>query len=484
MADNKTVNIEIKAQRNLQRVAARIQQNFKKVASSAVLAAKKLKIFAAGVGNIGKKMGLLVAAASSIGALLTTKIFKGINAIDKLGESLGISSQFLQGWQFALSKTGVSVEDSQAAITSLSQALSGVARGDSASIDAFSKLGVTLFDVNGRMRDTETVALEAVEALSKHKDGTGKARIAQKLFGSAALSMAKTLNQGRGALEDNMKKAKEYGLITSDLTNDKIAGLIEKIADMKGRFQGLAITFAVNLLPKIVEVVDKVSLMIAEFQSGSASADPLVASILHIVSAISNAVVGLVEFEKKTHTFADTLRGIGDLINWLAEVFPKFILGGQKMFEWLFTKIAEFVKGGQKVFEDFFTEMFHFGDVVKEVFGETFDYLKEKIEKLTKGLKTLIELPGKLKNKVSNIGSNMVNKVKNVFTDEEAPESALDNIFKNELSVASKQQVRTDNQLNVNLKVRKDGSFEVDEMQTSGDMSMNTMIDLGSLQPG
>ena len=165
----------------------------------------------------GMAAGAASVAVGALAAQLTGKAFSAVKNFGaevlreadhfrKLSETMGISIEDVAGLDRAASQAGVSAE-------SLSMAMQGVVGAlntdeTSNQRQALEKLGVSLKDANGLYVDQKEALLRISDAFAKETDASKKANIAKEAFGKSSREMIPFLNQGREALE---KQVKAYG---------------------------------------------------------------------------------------------------------------------------------------------------------------------------------------------------------------------------------------------------------------------------------
>ena len=114
---------------------------------------------------------------------VATKTAATTDRIDKMSQKIGISRQGFQEWEFILSQSGTDIEKLQMGMKTLvsqaDQADKGVGKG----ADNFARLGISVRDATGNLKDQETLFNEVVVALQNMEDGTEKARLANELLG-------------------------------------------------------------------------------------------------------------------------------------------------------------------------------------------------------------------------------------------------------------------------------------------------------------
>ena len=81
--------------------------------------------------------------------------------------------------------------------------MESAAKGSGTAYDAFKKLGVSVLDSGGQMKDAETIFLETIDALGEVKNATEQDQLAMDIFGKVQLLLPGSL----------MPEAREWRLI-------------------------------------------------------------------------------------------------------------------------------------------------------------------------------------------------------------------------------------------------------------------------------
>ena len=89
-------------------------------------------------------------------------------------------------------------------------------KGTGDAYDAFNKLGVSVYDTNGELRNNEDVFNDTINALSKMENETQRDVYAMQLFGRSAMELNPLIKGGADVLKEMGDEAEAAGLILSD----------------------------------------------------------------------------------------------------------------------------------------------------------------------------------------------------------------------------------------------------------------------------
>lgn len=294
----------------------------------------------AAVAKKGAKIGAAVvgATAAAGGALLgmASKTAETTDRIDKMSQKIGLSREGFQEWDFIMSQSGMSVDQLQTGfktlVTQVDQAVQGTGKG----AESFKKLGVSVKDANGNVKDQETIFNESVVALQGMEDGTEKAKLANDLFGRSGAEMMPLLNGAAGSVDEMKQKAHDLGLVLDDETIDSgvvftdtmdqvkrsMGALVTNVgADVMPMFQTLLEWFIANM-PTIQSVAGVVFGAISTVVS--TLADIFVNHILPSLQILYDFIVAnMPTIQSVTTTAIDIVKAafdaFGDAIKWASD---------------------------------------------------------------------------------------------------------------------------------------------------------------------
>lgn len=244
----------------------------------------------AAIGMVIKKIGDMVISSAT-----------ALDRVDKLSQKIGISRVAFQEWDYIIGQSGASVEGLQMGVKTLSNAADEARKGTALYAEAFDRLGVSVTDANGNMKDQETLFAEVFSALADMENQTERTAIATKLLGRSATELAPTLNTSKEGIEQLRSEAHSLGLVYSDELVDAGVILGDNIDRLKKSFEafktnalspiiGLAVTFTDKLLGQ-----DSASKRLTDSTNNLASASDAYKTI---TSQLKNPIDNLTESEK------------------------------------------------------------------------------------------------------------------------------------------------------------------------------------------
>lgn len=258
----------------------------------------------------GLKKGLAVAGAATAAVAGVTavagKAFVGAASdvasygdnIDKMSQKLGLSYEGFQKWDYVLGQSGTDINSMQTGLKTLTNKLDDAKNGSKDAQDMFSKLGISLDDINTMSR--EDLFGATITGFQKMADTTDRAALANDLFGKSGQNLTPLFNQSIEDTQALMEATEKYGMIMSDDAVKASADFNDALDTMQRTLGGLKNGMMAEFLPGITTVMD---------------------GLTAIVSGDSEGGLAVVE------------QGINDFVSNLTELAPKMLEIGASILE-------------------------------------------------------------------------------------------------------------------------------------------------------
>lgn len=270
--------------------------------------------------GIGKAIGGAIAVAVSAVGLksIITKTAQVGDAVDKMSQKLGMSSQAYQEWDFIMQRCGTSIESMQMGMKTL--ASSAVT-----SKDALAELGITQAEVASLSQ--EQLFARTISALQDVEDTTRRTYLAGQLLGRGATELGALLNMSASDTEQLRQRMAELGGIMSQTAVTNSAMFTDALTDIKMSFRSIYNSIAETILPLITQAIN--SVIIPAIQRACAVLQyfmNLFASFFGGIKKKAGGIKGALGavFGKVTGKFADkTAKSIGGVGNGVGGVGKK-----------------------------------------------------------------------------------------------------------------------------------------------------------------
>ena len=231
----------------------------------------------------------MVAALKEVGGALVDCTMDAANYADEIStmsEVTGISTETLQELTYASELMDVSVDTITGSMTKMEKSMGSAADKifnlentqaelnralKDGSIDAdeyeakmeealeknatgYDKLGVSIYDSNHNLRDSEEVFWDVIDALGQMEDGTERDLLAMELLGKSAKDLNPLINEGSEGFRALADEAHEAGFVMGDDTLTAFTDFDDQMVRFKNSGQAAKNALGTLLLPALTEL--------------------------------------------------------------------------------------------------------------------------------------------------------------------------------------------------------------------------------------
>lgn len=222
---------------------------------------------------------------------ITTERAAVATSLANIAETINMDVEATQQWDYVLKTVGSSIEEAQGDLSAFQEKIMEAREGTGEAAEMFAKLGVSVMDQNGILRDTEAVLLDTIHALQIMADETDRNATSSILLGGTGEKLIPIYNQSAESLDYLLEKKKELGIMTGDEI-EALKDVSEALIDYEERINHAKDTVAAEFAPVLAEFYEFASEGILAFGE-SAEESGLVnffGSILELVSALAPAL--------------------------------------------------------------------------------------------------------------------------------------------------------------------------------------------------
>lgn len=212
-----------------------------------------------GIKTVGKWAAAAGAAAAAVGGAMfkaAQKIAGTTDEIDKASRRAGTSAENYQKLNYAMGQSGISSEKFEKTMIRQQKALVEAAEGTEAYAEAYDRLGVSIYDANGNLRDADVVYEETLLKLADMEDMNARNAIANQIFGKSYADLAPILDAGSKGISELTTRASELGLVLSQETIDAGVKFGDTLDDVKQMGGAVFNVIAAELLPILQSFLD------------------------------------------------------------------------------------------------------------------------------------------------------------------------------------------------------------------------------------
>lgn len=203
------------------------------------------------------EVGKAAANATKEGFELSKEAGKYADDIATLSTQTGVSQSSLQQWTYASNFVDTSVDSITSSMTKLTQTMGNALNGSSEASDKFATLGVSITDVHGRLRSTEDVFWDAIDALGKIENPAERDAAAIALFGESAQKLNPLIAAGREGFEALNAEAERLGTVFSDDEIATMGGFDDAMQRNSQAVSGLKNAIGLALIPAFQPLVNR-----------------------------------------------------------------------------------------------------------------------------------------------------------------------------------------------------------------------------------
>ena len=211
---------------------------------------------------------------------ITTAAGKYADEIATIAEQSSVDVVDVQKWQYASQFIDTEVSVITGSLTKLTANMNS---GSQATSEAFAKLGISVKDASGQMKDSETILWESIDALGKVENQTERDALAMTLFGKSAQQLNPLINAGSEAFKALGDEAEEAGLILSGDAVNSLGAVDDAMNRVNSGIDGVKNAVAVAFAPAITEMInganDVVTAMIGMVNGTEGSKEKFIAAI-------------------------------------------------------------------------------------------------------------------------------------------------------------------------------------------------------------
>lgn len=199
-----------------------------------------------------------VAAAGAIVGLfgITASTAAAGDAAAKTAAQIGLTTAAYQELLFAAERSGASQEQLAVGLKTVQRLAFDAANGNVEAAKAFERLGISVTDANGELKDGETLLLEAADAISKLDNEAEKIALAQKLFGEGGAALIPLLNEGAAGIDELRRRARELGFVMDEEASRASEKFSDSLLDSNKALEGLKNQIGIAFLPVFTRLLD------------------------------------------------------------------------------------------------------------------------------------------------------------------------------------------------------------------------------------
>ena len=224
------------------------------------------------MGTASKKFSALLGPALFAGAAvglakMANSASEYTDKVMLMSKQTGLTSETLIGMEFAAQAAGSSIDEMKTGLNAFVMKAGQAANIGGASAAVFERLGVSVKDAGGKLRSTEDIFRDSINAISGMDSASEKATTAAELFGAKGAKIAAVFADGTGTLDQWAEKAKEAGIVMDGPALKASADMDRAMADLKLTIRGVVQETGNDLIPAMILIAKAVGTVIKQVGS-------------------------------------------------------------------------------------------------------------------------------------------------------------------------------------------------------------------------
>ena len=277
-----------------EKAADELDNSLDEVEKSAGKAGETLKNIGGTVAK-GAVAGLkaIAAAGAAVGTALVGSSVSAAGYADEMltmSTVTGVSTDKLQAYKYASELVDVSVETMTKSMAKNIKSMKGAQDGSKAYAEAYQKLGVSVMDANGNLRDGETVYWECIDALGKMENETERDALAMQIFGKSAQELNPMIEAGAEKMQELTKEAEEVGAVMSGDTLNALGAFDDSIQRLKGSASAAKNALGSVLLPELQSITDTSGALLGDFTKNLNASGGGIDGFISTISGMSGQI--------------------------------------------------------------------------------------------------------------------------------------------------------------------------------------------------
>lgn len=334
-------------------------------------------------------------ASTSLFTLAEKTSDYGSEIVD-LSAKIGMSTDSFQQWKYVVENAGVEMSVFQGGFKKFNGVLDDASK-DKEKRAVFDNLGISITNVNGKLKPTEELFNKAITALQKMPEGANKAALAADLFGKSSTELGSILNGTSKDLADAKKRAVDLGLVMSGESLTQMDNFGDTLQDLKKSFSAVGMMIGMEVIPVFQKMINWAIANMPQIRSLVGNAFDYIKGIaLDVYKVFNDKVLPIFKYLYDTvkqnmpqtkSTFKDSLGLIKEIAGEVYDIFNEKVLP-------VFKELYNYVKQNIPQIKKFFKEEFEtiksivldvykiFKDNYLPTLKELYEYIKQNMPKI------------------------------------------------------------------------------------------------------
>lgn len=200
------------------------------------------------IGLIGTFTGL---------SALSLSVAKDTTALDVMAKQLDVTTKDLQELELVAQQSGVEIGLLTKSFTKFNKDLNAVNFSTTLTAKEISKLGVSVYKTNGKLRDSKDIYSDVAKKINNIQDNSKQAAVSQKLFGTSNLALVKTLSLTSEEYAKQRAEVLKLGYVVDSKGIKSSQNFIKSWSQFKIIINGIRQELAIKFMPVFTNVINR-----------------------------------------------------------------------------------------------------------------------------------------------------------------------------------------------------------------------------------
>lgn len=198
----------------------------------------------------------------------------------------GIATDKLQEYMYAAELVDVSTETLTKSMAKQIKSMKAVQDGTKLSVEAYDKLGVSVLNSDGTLRDSDTVYWEVIDALGKMTNESERDALAMQILGKSAQELNPLIEAGAERMNELGQQAHQAGYVMSDEMLNAYGALDDQLQYLNVGASAAKNALGTVLLPVLTDLAGEGVDLLGEFTNGILNANGDISKMADVVGDV------------------------------------------------------------------------------------------------------------------------------------------------------------------------------------------------------
>ena len=249
--------------------------------------------------------------------------------IRTMSTQMNISTDTMQEFWYMQDLVDVSAQSLADGFRKVTVAMKSAENGSGDAYDTFNKLGVAIYDSEGKLRSSSDVFLDVIDALGQISNETERNIAATTLLGETATNFNTIIAIGSEGMRQFRNEAHETGYVLDEERINSLVGVSDQFARMDLAMTTAKNTIGVALAPVIIALANAIIALINQVRVIVANIQEFANQCVNLYNIVSTAIASIPGiFQQMGSTIATTFSNlISSAFSWGSDMISGFASG-------------------------------------------------------------------------------------------------------------------------------------------------------------